>query len=53
MGYEIVIIQNRFSNNEKKVYDTVLESEINVNLVISLIKRLDDLEQQKNDMEDL
>jgi hypothetical protein len=48
MGYSIVIVKDKFSNNEKEIYKNTLDNETNINLIIDLIKRFDDLEQQIN-----
>jgi hypothetical protein len=50
MSYTITITKDKFSNNEKLIYSTVLISETNINLLVDLIKRFDDLEQLMEEM---
>ena len=52
MDYSILIIKDKFSNNEKEIYKTTLESSINIRLIIEIIKRFDNLEQHLNNIED-
>ena len=52
MSYTISIIKDKFSNNEEQTYINTLQSEININILIDLIKRFDDLEQQLNEVEE-
>lgn len=46
MGYIISIIKDKFSNNEQEIYKTILENDANIKILVDLIKRFNDLEQQ-------
>ena len=48
MSYTISIIKDKFSNNEEVIYLNTLTNDININILVNLIKRFDDLEQQIN-----
>ena len=53
MSYTISIVKDKFSNNEEQIYKTILNSSENINLIIQLIKRIDDLEQHIEEIDSI
>ena len=46
MSYIISIIKDKFSNEEQQIYLTTLQNEHNIDVIVALIKRIDLIEQQ-------
>lgn len=45
MSYTIKIIKDKFSTTEEEIYKNILEYKINIDLLIKIINRYEELEQ--------